>query len=218
MNGIKLPEQDEVFRKKANLLDWGKEEFNIIKPLLTQFRACLDIGAHVGLTTLRYAKFFNIVHSFEPIHYKLLVENTKHLCNVVQHNYAVSDKLDIVDMYPGTLNSGVGIIPYKDNKNFIKKRFKQNQSRYKDVKPIKVNTKPIDLLDLTDVDFIKIDVEGYNMPVFMGMKQTLQRSLPVIQLELAFEPNVNTMVDNFLSKLGYRIVDSFERDRFYKVN
>lgn len=215
---IKLPEKDEVFVKKNNVLDWGKEEFAIVKPHLTSFRTCLDIGAHVGITSIRYAKYFNNVHSFEPVHYNLLKENTKDLNNVICHNTAVSDTKQTVKMYPGTYNSGVGVIPHQHNKEWIDKRFNNEKSRYKDVEMIDVNCEVIDDLELNDVDFIKIDVEGYNIPVITGMMKTLQKTHPIIQLEMAFESVVNKQVSDMLTSLGYTVFYRYERDNFYKVS
>lgn len=217
MKEIKLPKEDLVFRKKKDLLKWGEKEFNIVKPHLNNFNSCLDIGAHVGLTTLRYASNFKYVHSFEPIHYSFLVENTSHLNNVIQYKEAVSDIKTIVEMYPGTENSGVGIIPYADNMAFIKNRFLRPNTKYSNVKPIMVNTITIDGLNISDVDFIKIDVEGYNMPILKGMMETMKRCKPIIQLEMAFEQKVNDETSALLISLGYAMFDTYDRDNFYKI-
>jgi len=219
MTKIKLPEADTAFRRKGNkLLEWGAKEFTMMQPHIKNYRTCLDIGAHVGITTLRFAEHFKTVHSFEPAHYSFLRENTGHLSNVVAHNCAVSDKKGTVEMYPGTANSGAGIIPDDYNKRIIRRRYTDDDARYRDVEKITVECITIDQFNFDDVDLVKIDVEGHILPVINGMIETLTNNSPVVQIEMSKMPEaveLNKKVDKILTDIGYVKYDKYDEDYFY---
>ena len=214
-NDFKLPATDTFFKNQKDVLAWGAKEFSMLIGKLTSFRVCLDIGAHCGITTTRYAQHFKTVHSFEPIHYNLLVENTKKMSNVVAHNCAISDKEEIVEMYPNPINSGGGIIPDKFNASIINKRYKNEEARHRNVEPILVNCVSIDSFKYDEVDLIKIDVEGYILPVIRGMIHTLTNNSPVIQIEMSAFTDVNEQAHIILSNLGYFKFDKYNHDNFY---
>ena len=213
---IKFPKSDVFFNKQKNVLDWGVEEFLILQPKLKNYRTCLDIGAHCGLTTLRYAKHFKIVHSFEPLLYDFLVDNTKHLLNVTAHNCAISDTNSIVEIYPNPWNSGGGIIPDEYNSYFIDKRYEGTNAQMPEVEKILVECFTIDQFNYTDVDLIKIDVEGHILPVIKGMMNTLIDNSPVLQIEMSAFEEINEQVYDIVLELGYRKFSKYgKHDEFY---
>ena len=213
---IKLPETDTFFRKQKNILNWGAADFAILLPKLNQFRVCLDIGAHCGITTLRFAQHFKVVHSFEPLLHEFLVANTKHLPNINTYNIAVSNKNEIVDIYPNPTNSGGGIIPAEYNTDIIEERYTGPNPKLPGVEKVSVPCTPIDTFNFTEVDLIKIDVEGYIVPVIEGMIETLTNNAPVIQIEmLAAFDDINIQAHVMLSKLNYIKFGQRNNDCFY---
>jgi FkbM family methyltransferase len=203
---LKVP-NDSTFRKKlesGNIEEWGAREFEIAKRKIKEFRTCLDIGAHIGLTTRRFASHFKAVHSFEPLLTDYLTENTSMLQNVTVYPNAVTDKPQTLKMYRNEFNSGCGMVEYKDMKTLLDQRYKNEKSRHFGIEPVEVQGITIDSLKLLDIDFIKIDVEGYNIPVLEGMKKTLQENDPVIQIETHPEnTQVETKTQAILEALGY---------------
>ena len=67
----------------------------------------------------------------------------------------------------------------------------------------------IDSLNLTNIDFIKIDTEDYISPVIKGMLSTLKNNDPVIQIENCKESH------SILSSLGYNKFNQRNNDSFY---
>lgn len=63
------------------------------------------------------------------------------------------------------------------------------------------------------IDFIKIDVEGFENEVLLGGAELIKRDQPVIFVEI-FEENVNT-VDKTMKKLGYEMKESRSGDYLY---
>ena len=109
---IKFPESDTFFNNLNNVMKWGEQEFQIIRPWLENKRKCIDIGAHCGLTSLRYAQYFKEVHSFEPIHYELLKENTVDK-NITVYGHGISAKKCVLEGRPLNEN-GLDYYEFKD--------------------------------------------------------------------------------------------------------
>jgi len=204
---IKLPKNEKgPFAravKEKRLLQWGEEEWNIVEPLLKKKRTCIDIGAHVGLTTLRYAEHFEDVFSFEPIYHEELIENTKHLDNVHVEPFAVGDIVTDVKMQVNSGNTGTNLVYSKSTEllaNSRKERGVIEDDLY-------VKQVPLDIYKFDTVDFIKIDTEGYNMPVLIGGEKLLKgsNSPSVVQIEMSQNEKENKEVKNFLQKCGYRL-------------
>lgn len=205
---IKLPDnEDSGFRKReklGTLESWALEEWKIVKPKLKNTRNCIDIGAHVGLTTIRYSKNFEKVISFEPVYYDLLKENTSHLRNVMTFPFAVGDEEKTVTMQVSKYNSGINVVYHRSTNKLTKQR-NENSNRLLD--DVEVEQIVLDnFLNATiPIDFIKIDTEGYNMPVLRGMKNLLTINDPIIQIEKNMDKKHNSNVNKFLTDLGYKI-------------
>jgi FkbM family methyltransferase len=73
---------------------------------------------------------------------------------------------------------------------------------------IRVTT--VDALDLTDLDFLQLDVEGYEAHALEGARETIERCHPVIQVELRNLTerygSSDAAVRSVLSTWGYRQV------------
>ena len=83
---------------------------------------------------------------------------------------------------------------------------KQGQKRVSGKDKITVESRTIDSYEFTDVDFIKIDTEGYTMEPLRGMEETLKRCHPIIQLERSNDDNNVKETHKFLQGLGYNLI------------
>jgi hypothetical protein len=70
---------------------------------------------------------------------------------------------------------------------------------------IRVRTVTIDGLDIRNVGFVKIDVEGLELAVLQGAKRTIGRDLPnlLVEAEERHRRDAVASVDAFLQPLGY---------------
>ena len=122
-------------------------------------RRALDIGANVGIMSLRMIKDFEITEAFEPLFHEYLEHNTAgNIINI--HPYALG-------AYEQTLQMEV------HNGNSGRSRIVRGQSKHHTLKPIEVKT--LDSYKFTHVDFIKIDVEGHEWHVIQGGLDTFQQ-------------------------------------------
>ena len=130
---------------------------------VTAWRTCVDVGACVGMWTRFLQKDFDQVVCFEPnpIFTRCWHQNIPADSNAVLHEVGLSD--------------------HAHSTNYLPDR-PQNLSRTDKEGVIQLCT--LDSYALADVDFIKIDVDGYEDRVLMGAVNTIRTHTPVINIEM----------------------------------
>jgi FkbM family methyltransferase len=73
--------------------------------------------------------------------------------------------------------------------------------------PGDIKIKTLDSFNLNEVDFIKIDVDGYEDLLLQGAQQTIASNCPVINIEMkkSKRPNVVKISQQILGSLGYKM-------------
>jgi len=128
-------------------------------------RVALDIGAHCGFWSYPLAGVFETVVAFEPV--QALVEcweRNVELPNVSLKKCALGDKHCMANVQECVENSGNSYINEGSSGQEIE-MFKLDDMYYK------------------NVDFIKIDTEGYELPIIRGAAETILRNKPIIVVE-----------------------------------
>jgi len=168
VHGVWLPDTDTHF--ESHLRGGGVYQGKKIAGALVRLSypitgVALDIGAHVGLWSRELAKAFPAVVAFEPIreHVECFEQNMRTLDNVRLVRAAVADIDGFVSMATCGENSGNAHISLDEN--------------------MTVPAVKIDSLDLSGITFMKIDVEGYELPVLRGARETITRDRPIIVVE-----------------------------------
>ena len=163
-------------------------EYKLAMKMVKNKRVAIDIGANLGIMSYRMVKDFEYVHAFEPLFYDYLSKNVNSN-NFKVYPYAVGDEEKIETMPIGIHRSG--------GSNIVKT--KEEDQTYKDVKVVK-----IDSFNIKNVDFIKIDVENYELYVLLGSLNTIEEYKPTILIELQeTNPNYDKILDLFKS-LNYK--------------
>lgn len=144
----------------------------------------LDIGANIGLTAVRFAKCCprGMVYAVEPspVTFKILQENVaeNHLTNVEALNTAISDKCGSVSFYD-TKSFAAGSFASFDAQSLAAKHTSGDE--------IKVESTTLDSLveklNLEQLDFVKVDIEGFEYHFLQGAHETLSRFKPNVILE-----------------------------------
>ncbi len=154
-------------------------------------RRALDVGAHIGFWSRWLASHFEHVEAFEP--HALLREclrSNVEATNRAIHGCALGDRNGAIAVILGAENTGT--------------------SHVVESTPGDVPLRRLDEFAFTDVDFIKIDVEGYELFVLQGSVATLRRNLPLVLVEQN-ESNARYGLSplaavSFLEALGARVV------------
>jgi FkbM family methyltransferase len=161
----------------------------------------LDVGANIGLHTVHFADFARLgkVICFEPARstFVLLLQNVKHLVNVVPLNIALSDSAGLQSFFVAADSAYSGL---KDTK-------RKAILRQESIACFKGDDILLALFAKSQrIDLIKIDVEGLEMQVLRGMREFIVAHKPVIFCEIfggeQSNPDPESTVQ-FCVSLGY---------------
>ena len=130
------------------------------------FRLAVDAGAHIGTWAHWLAYKFNHVHAFEPVS----DFRTCFLRNV--------PRADKVTLYPVALGALAGkvrmsIDPADTGGTHVDPTAEDGT----------VELRTLDSFELTDVDYFKVDAEGYELNIVQGAVETLKRCRPCCVIE-----------------------------------
>ena len=141
----------------------------------------LDVGANLGLYTLPAARYSGQVHAFEP--YPPVLARLRHNLE--------SNQVPNVTVHPVGLGATEADLPFAPppDDNLGLGSFEHVTGGAADQR-LKVVAGDVYLREagVTRVDFIKMDIEGFEKPALAGLRQTLQRDRPIVLLEGVDQP------------------------------
>lgn len=144
----------------------------------------IDVGANTGIYSLFAAKHAKEVHAFEPFPPILprlqghITENN--LTNIVVHAVGLGETEAELPFYsPPEANLGTG--------SFVADLKQENRNERLTLK-IVAGDAYFPAAGITRVDFIKMDIEGYEKAALAGLRETLRRHRPIVLLELSIDP------------------------------
>lgn len=163
----------------------------------------VDVGAQYGDYSIFLAKYIGVkkVYSFEPLveNYNIFTENIKlnNITNIEPYNIALGDKTSEVER--GILDNMISI----------------SESEMKST----IKIEKLDNIPSIREDFLKIDVEGFEMEVLNGAIENIKVNMPKIIIEVhSYE--LKAEVKKFLGDLGYKLrhKNGFRRDPLNGMN
>lgn len=128
-----------------------------------KFNLIIDVGAWCGTWTLSMQQYAKNIHCYEPnkLHYECLSRNLSPHSHVRLYNQALGNDDGFVKLTEDSSTQNTRVLIEKGQ--------------------TKINR--LDSLNLTGVDFLKIDVEGLEMEVLKGAEKTLQ-NVEYLMIEL----------------------------------
>jgi len=183
----------------------SKGELSVLKTLYGLSRGneiFVDVGAHVGYYSVRMARCYRYVYSFEPnpINLEKLRRNLElnKASNVSVYPYALGDRDEVRVLYLADAGSSFHSPPV-------------NPYPYKSVVEVQVKRMD-DVLDRADV--VKIDVEGWEAYVIAGMHNIIDKYKPALIVEHhefhGYRINMFRKIRDSLKSIGY--IPIFLRD------
>jgi FkbM family methyltransferase len=216
-NGITWLSNEDIaiFTSADNYIEWSllstgtyEDEINkLIRISLKTGNIALDIGANIGLQSIRMSQCTGAegkVYSFEPL---------AHLQEKFSNNIKLN-KANNIKLFPFALANEESEADFKISKNTW------NQGTFSignnDGGPdtqrviIKIADNVPEIKELSRLDLVKIDVEGFEYEVLQGLKQTIDKYKP----RIIFEYDSNYWLTNgqnmndcfiFLNELHYTL-------------
>lgn len=184
----------KLFKNAGN----GQEEIrNVAYKYVKKWRGCIDAGANVGMWTRNLMKKFDMVHAFEPN--PLFID-----C----WNKNISSKQNVI-LYP------VGL-----GHNEHTATFERQEAQILSRVPGNIIVKTLDSFNLSNIDFIKIDVDGYEDLLIQGSRKTIVKNRPVINIEMKrFKSRMRRqtvrIVEKVLIKLNYKPIRRTRSDEVW---
>lgn len=173
---------------------YQKNVYDLAKKHFRNTRTALDIGAHVGYFSIYMAQDFQTVYAFEPImaNARCWCKNLNGASNIALFPCAVGNETKPLHM----------IQPHKDNSGTWAVSNSGTEI---------VEQKRIDDFQFRDVDYVKIDVQGYEGEVVLGMIDTLCLWHPIVQIEMSSKLCIQ-LVGGVMSRHGYAPVEQYKDD------
>lgn len=183
---------------------WEAYMHKVFEKYLDKNSVVIDAGAFVGTHTIKLSKICKKVYAFEPClpSYRLLSKNVKiNKCdNVVLSSCGLSDKTGKTTFEWNRQNNlGASALKGNDMEFF--------QAKKGDIASLNaVRLISIDSLGLEKLDFIKIDVEGYETKVIDGALHSIKRFKPKITCE-CYSKDGHTPSDELITNKFSKILD-----------
>jgi FkbM family methyltransferase len=162
----------------------------------------LDIGAHVGYYSYRYAKIigkYGRIFAFEPHPrtFATLQHNVQRLPQVTAVQLALAEQEGTAELHDYLMMSASGSLHYDESMAALQKA----QTHDTDIAPriahtfaaqtFTVRTAPVDeflaVQGIKQVDLVKMDIEGAEIGALRGMQQTIAHS-PNLKLVMEYNP------------------------------
>jgi FkbM family methyltransferase len=159
---------------------WESHMHNVFAQYVNSNSIVIECGCHVGTHSLLLASLCMTFYGFEPMPetYDVLMKNIalNNINNAIIYKKGVADK-EGVTRYSWIPENNPGAAALDNNP------MGRPNLPYPD-KDIEVELVTIDSLQLDKVDFMKIDVEGYETLVITGAINTIKKCRPIIIMEV----------------------------------
>lgn len=199
--------RSEWFQKRLEIDNgvYDRAAYNSLMEYCSHYDTVIDIGAHCGSWSLAFAEQFNNVIAIEadPMNYAYLEDNIAEsgVNNIKMYNIAIGEKEQEVNVIQHATNCGKSyVVPGSE---------------------MKMTTLDILCADIPNIDLIKIDTEGYELPILLGAENVITTHRPMIILEnngLAVKRYgiAITEIAKHMYTLGYGCVLKYEENEVWK--
>jgi FkbM family methyltransferase len=204
--GYKWFVPDEPYRNLP-LEDWERRHRDWVIQHVPKKGTFIDIGANSGAYAVTLAHHFESVVAVEPApeNVRVLAQNIRlnGIENIVIVQYAAWDECRMIDFHQCLLNDLASAAVASDD---------PKPYGLTPVKTTRIQAATIDSFHFTGVSAVKIDVEGGEGHVLLGMLDTIRREKPVMLIEV-HEEGMLSFIKGLMETLGYELENPEEFKR-----
>jgi len=165
--------------------------YNMCRPHIRSFRTALDIGCDI----FHFAS--QLENDFQHIHCWDFRDKSSQMTRVIKDPDKISHHVTALGEDPGVMYTKPGV-----------GRIKSDQ--YGGSNTLKVEVITLDSYGLfSDIDFIKMDVEGYEPNIIRGAVKTIESNWPVILCEIN---RGDFTAKELLESMGYELIDVYNKN------
>ncbi len=172
-----LPSSLYYRRRIAYELRTGEPELAILAELMPRGGTAVDVGANEGFFAYALAQVADRVVAFEPNPDYAAFARWMLRGRAEVHGLALGDKPGRETFYVPVSDEGMVL-------HLAGSLSRAAHAQFSRVQTYEVDVRTLDEFALTDVRFIKADVEGSERAVLEGARKTIARDRPAILLEL----------------------------------
>jgi FkbM family methyltransferase len=194
----RLPESLRLRRWIRHQMRTGEPELRLVGQLMKDSGALVDVGANVGIYSAIALQRRRWVAAFEPVPEEAARLHRMIGTRGIVHQVALSDRCGKAILH----------VPYAEHAGAVTTRSSLEANVHTDLphRDIEVEVATLDSFGLSEIAFIKIDVEGHELSVLRGAVETINRSRPnlLVEVEESRVPGSFQAVSDFLVSLDYR--------------
>ena len=205
VKGWYLPDSDTHF--EHYIKDGGYQTVHrdtilkYVKENRPNLKNCIDVGSHIGFWSKDFTNLFTHTFAFDPIPQV----RECYIKNITNSNYT---------LYPyglGKENKKIRVLYYPKETGNTHASDKGN---------LEIEIKTIDTFNLPNIDYIKIDAEGYEIEVVEGAKKLIEECKPFIHIEakkkVMVKQNITmTEIEELFKSINYKQVLAVKSELLY---
>lgn len=218
IKGYYIPKNDKHYEGYFSQFDHYQEaQRNRALSHVSEWNRAIDIGANIGLWSKDFTSFFSETYCFEPN--SECIDCLKKNINTSKayiYNLALGSKASTDYFYCSETTGASSFINktkflgFDDYGNEIWDKFSVNTP----IKKTKIKT--LDSFKFENINFIKIDVQHYELEVIKGSIQTLKKNDPIVCIE-ELKTNLEESEEiQFLKSLDYSVIDRINKEVILK--
>tara|TARA_B100001057_G_C22782770_1_gene924326 strand:- start:116 stop:781 length:666 start_codon:yes stop_codon:yes gene_type:complete len=211
-----IPDTDTHFIKYLEKFEHYQEaQRNRALSYVKNWRLAIDIGANIGLWSKDLSSFFDRLVCFEPNEFCIdYLKKNIDLNKSTINSFALGSKNETKDLLIHSTNSGASSFINKTKTGYDYKSNPIYGEFSVETKALNVEVKKLDSFKYTNIDFIKIDVQGFELEVLEGAIKTLINNDPILCIEEDSPGDSKSL--KFLEDYNYQVIDIINKEHILK--
>ena len=163
-------------RRLADEARWGEHELDLLSEIVSPGGIAIDVGANQGFFAFAFSEIVDQVEAFEPNPDYVDFARRMLGARARVHEIALSNQGGVAEFVVPLSEQGV-VLHMAGN-------LKQASGHHSNAMRFNVEVRTLDSYDFRHVRAIKVDVEGSEMEVLEGGRETILRDRPPLIVEL----------------------------------